>query len=136
MPPWRLLLSRGASAIYRRLCACKLYTYTSFMRAYRRRVIETVAFEGDGFAAFTEDAAACGTSGYKVAEIPMVLKSRAVGTSKMKVMYTIRTHLALMARALWWRISSPKTGSAALAKGAAKVRKASPRIIPIKQIPR
>ena len=63
------------------------------MRAYRRRVIETVTFEGDGFAAFTEMLLRAGLQGYKVAEIPMVLKSRAVGTSKMKVMYTIRTHL-------------------------------------------
>jgi dolichol-phosphate mannosyltransferase len=120
VPPWRLLLSRGASAIYRRLCTCKLYTYTSFMRAYRRRVIETVAFEGDGFAAFTEMLLRAGLQGYKIVEIPMVLKSRAVGTSKMKVMYTIRTHLALMTRALWWRISNQKTGSTTLAKGAAK----------------
>jgi dolichol-phosphate mannosyltransferase len=120
VPPWRLLLSRGASAIYRRLCACKLYTYTSFMRVHRRRVIETVAFEGDGFAAFTEMLLRAGLQGYKVAEIPMVLKSRAVGTSKMKVMYTIRTHLKLMARAFWWRISNPKTGPAALAKSAVK----------------
>lgn len=120
VPPWRLLLSRGASVIYRQLCACKLYTYTSFMRAYRRRVIDTVTFEGDGFAAFTEMLLRAGLQGYKVAEIPMVLKSRAIGTSKMKVMYTIRTHLKLMMRALWWRISEPKTVSAALAKGAAK----------------
>ena len=106
--------------IYRRLCACKLYTYTSFMRAYRRRVIDTVSFDGDGFAAFTEMLLRAGLQGYKVAEIPMVLKSRASGTSKMKVMYTIRTHLVLMARAFWWRISDRQTGSAALTKGAVK----------------
>ena len=109
VPPWRLLLSRGASFIYRRVSACKLYTYTSFMRIYRRRVIETVTFEDNGFAAFTEMLLRAGLQGYKVAEIPMVLKSRAVGTSKMKVMYTIRTHLGLMTRALCWRISAPKT---------------------------
>ena len=56
--------------IYRRLCACKLYTYTSFMRAYSRRVIDTVSFEGDGFAAFTEMLLRAGLQGYKVAEIP------------------------------------------------------------------
>ena len=120
VPPWRLLLSRGASFIYRRVSACKLYTYTSFMRIYRRRVIETVKFEDNGFAAFTEMLLRAGLQGYKVAEIPMVLKSRAVGTSKMKVMYTIRTHLGLMTRALWWRISARKTGSAGLAKSAVK----------------
>ena len=120
VPPWRLLLSRGASVIYRRLCACKLYTYTSFMRAHRRRVIETVTFENDGFAAFTEMLLRAGLQGYTVTEIPMVLKSRGVGTSKMKVMYTIRTHLTLMTRAFWWRISNQKTGATTLAKGAAK----------------
>jgi dolichol-phosphate mannosyltransferase len=121
VPSWRLLLSRGASFLYRRLCACKLYTYTSFMRAHRRRVIETITFENDGFAGFTEMLLRAGLQGYTVAEMPMVLKSRGVGTSKMKVMYTIRTHLALMRRALWWRISNPKTSSSTtLAKGAAK----------------
>ena len=79
VPPWRLLLSRGASVIYRRLCACKLYTYTSFMRSIAGDVIETVTFENDGFAAFTEMLLRAGLQGYKVAEIPMVLKSRAVG---------------------------------------------------------
>jgi len=118
VPSWRLLLSRGASFLYRRLCACKLYTYTSFMRVHRRSVIETVTFENDGFAGFTEMLLRAGLQGYKVGECPMVLKSRALGTSKMKVVYTIRTHVALMARALWWRMTSPRVASAALAKRA------------------
>lgn len=102
--PWRLLLSRGASVLYRRLCACKLYTYTSLMRAYRRQVIETVAFESNGFSATTEILLRAAHQGYTVAEVPMVLKSRLIGVSKMKVAYTIRTHLGLMAQALWWRL--------------------------------
>lgn len=120
VPAWRLLLSRGASAIYRRLCVCKLYTYTSFMRVYRRRVIETVPFEADGFAAFTEILLRAAQQGYKVAEIPMVLKSRVIGVSKMKVTKTIRTHIGLMAWAVWWRISDRKTGPVVLAKGPVK----------------
>lgn len=106
--PWRLLLSRGASVLYRRVCACKLYTYTSLMRVYRRQVIETVAFESDGFSATTELLLRAAHQGYKVAEVPMVLKSRAIGVSKMKVMDTIRTHLGLMTQALWWRLSNSK----------------------------
>jgi len=120
VPAWRLLLSRGASTVYRRVCACKLYTYTSFMRAYRREVIERVAFECDGFAAFTEILLRAAHQGYKVAELPMVLKSRATGASKMKVLYTIRTHLALMMRAFWWRIYDDGSGSEVLTKGAVK----------------
>jgi len=120
VPPWRLLLSRGASVIYRHVSACKLYTYTSFMRVYRRRVIDTVPFDRDGFAGFTEILLRAAQQGYKVAEMPMVLKSRATGASKMKVLQTVRTHLGLMTLAAWWRISDRKMGPAALAKGTAR----------------
>jgi dolichol-phosphate mannosyltransferase len=114
--PWRLLLSKGASAIYRKLCSCKLYTYTSFMRAYRREVIETVAFKSDGFPAVTELLLRAAQRGYKVAELPMVLKSRVIGVSKMKVARTIRIHLRLMVQALWWRFFQPKVKRATLQK--------------------
>lgn len=114
VPPWRLLLSRGASVLYRRIAACKLYTYTSFMRVYRRSVIDTVAFEDDGFAGFTEMLLRAAQQGYKVGEYPVVLKSRASGTSKMKVMRTVRTHVILMARAFAWRLSSRRPGSVVL----------------------
>ena len=114
--PWRLLLSKGASAIYRKLCSCKLYTYTSFMRAYRREVIENVAFESDGFPAVTELLLRAAQRGYKVAELPMVLKSRVIGVSKMKVARTIRIHLRLMVQALWWRFVQPKVKRATLQK--------------------
>jgi hypothetical protein len=88
------------------------------MRAYRRQVIETVAFESDGFSATTELLLRAAHQGYKVAEVPMVLKSRAIGVSKMKVMYTIRTHLGLMTKALWWRLSDSKS-TVVLAKNTA-----------------
>ncbi|HYH01133.1 MAG TPA: glycosyltransferase family 2 protein [Terriglobales bacterium] len=109
---WRLLLSRGASFLYRRLCSCKLYSYTSLLRVYRKEVIENVPFEADGFAATTEVLLRAANRGYRVAEVPMVLRTRAIGVSKMKVLYTIRTHIGLMMRVLWWRISDEhKSGS-------------------------
>jgi dolichol-phosphate mannosyltransferase len=120
VPAWRLVLSRGASILYRRICVCKLYTYTSFMRASRRQVIDTVAFDHNGFAAFTEMLLRASHQGYTIAELPMVLKSRAAGGSKMKVMYTIRTHLSLMLTALWWRVSGRQLAHAEYAKGAVK----------------
>jgi dolichol-phosphate mannosyltransferase len=114
--PWRLLLSKGASRVYRLVCACKLYTYTSFMRVYRREVIETVAFESNGFPAVTELLLRAAQQGYKVAELPMVLKSRIIGVSKMKVARTIRIHLRLMIQALWWRLFPPKRSPVKLHK--------------------
>jgi len=108
VPPWRLLLSRGASVVYRQVCASKLYSYTALMRAYRRKVVETVAFESNGFSATTEVLLRAAHQGYKVVELPMVLKSRAIGVSKMKVIDTIRMHVGLMSQALWWRVANRK----------------------------
>jgi dolichol-phosphate mannosyltransferase len=105
VPAWRLMLSRGASMVYRRVCARKLYSYTALLRAYRRKVVETVEFKSNGFSATTEILLRAAHHGYKVVELPMTLKSRASGVSKMKVMHTIRTHFGLMVRALWWRIT-------------------------------
>jgi dolichol-phosphate mannosyltransferase len=109
VPPWRLLLSKGASVVYRRVSACKLYSYTSLLRAYRRQVIETIPFESDGFSATTELLLKAAQKGFTVAEIPMVLRTRAIGVSKMKVMNTITMHLGLMSQALWWRFSEKKS---------------------------
>lgn len=104
---WRLFLSKGASWMYRLVCASKLYTYTSMMRAYRRCVIENVSFESDGFAGVTEILLRASQQGYRIVEVPMVLRSRVTGVSKMKVARSMRMHLHLMARALAWRISYP-----------------------------
>jgi hypothetical protein len=79
------------------------------MRAYRRQVIEAVAFESNGFSATTEILLRAAHQGYTVAEVPMVLKSRLIGVSKMKVAYTVRTHLGLMAQALWWRLFNSRS---------------------------
>jgi dolichol-phosphate mannosyltransferase len=102
---WRLFLSRGASWMYRRVCASKLYTYTSMMRAYRRPVIENVTYESDGFAGVTEILLRASQQGYRIVEVPMVLRSRVTGVSKMKVMRSMYLHLQLMVRALAWRFT-------------------------------
>jgi dolichol-phosphate mannosyltransferase len=113
--PWRLLLSKGASVIYRRVAACKLYSYTALLRAYRRQVIETVPFKSDGFSATTELLLRAAQRGYRISEIPMVLKSRLIGVSKMKVAYTIRMHIGLMSQAFMWRLFDRKTNRVVMA---------------------
>jgi dolichol-phosphate mannosyltransferase len=115
VPAWRLLLSRGASVIYRRVSAAKLYSYTALLRAYSRKVVKQVEFESDGFSATTELLLRAANQGFKVAEVPMVLKSRLIGVSKMKVAYTIRMHMGLMSKSLWWRISDRKSTEVAVA---------------------
>jgi|tagenome__1003787_1003787.scaffolds.fasta_scaffold20942730_2 dolichol-phosphate mannosyltransferase len=102
---WRLFLSRGASWMYRCVCANKLYTYTSMMRAYRRAVIDNVGFESNGFAGVTEILLRASHQGYRIVEVPMMLRSRVTGVSKMKVARSMQMHLQLMTRALAWRLS-------------------------------
>jgi dolichol-phosphate mannosyltransferase len=100
---WRLLLSRGASFLYRCICPCKLYTYTSMMRAYRRHVVEGTPFESDGFAAVTEILLEASFRGFRIVEVPLMLHSRKTGVSKMKVARTIRIHLQLLFDTAWRR---------------------------------
>lgn len=98
IPFWRLALSRTCSGLYRRLSPLKLYTYTSIFRAYRAEVVHNTSFHANGFVSAAEILIAAGRSGYKVVEVPMILRARTVGRSKMKILRTIGSHLRLLAR--------------------------------------
>jgi dolichol-phosphate mannosyltransferase len=93
---WRLVLSKGCSMLYRFFSPLKLYTYTSIFRAYRGDVVRNVQFRGNGFVSASEILIAAGRQGYTVTEIPMVLRARSVGRSKMKVLRTIASHLEML----------------------------------------
>src|ERR687885_664891 len=54
VPAYRLLFSKGASAMYRVLLDPRLHTYTAMYRAYRREVIERIPTTSDGFLMVTE----------------------------------------------------------------------------------
>ena len=98
VPWWRLALSRRCSALYRWASPLKLYTYTSIFRAYRSTVIRSVSFASDGFVSAAEILLAAGRQGYRVTEVPMVLRTRSIGRSKMKVLRTIISHLRTLSR--------------------------------------
>ncbi len=104
VPGYRLILSMGSSMIYRILVDWHIHTYTCLFRAYRREVIESVSFESDGFLAGTELLVKGMLMGYRVAEFPAVLYSRAFGTSKAKLARTIIAHLRFQARVLFHRL--------------------------------
>lgn len=98
VPRWRLILSRGCSALYGLIAPVRLYTYTSVFRAYRREVIRTVQCEEDGFVSASEILIRAAEAGYRIVEIPMTLHARRIGQTKMKIVRTIRGHLRLLAR--------------------------------------
>lgn len=105
VPGYRLILSQGSSLLYRLLVDWNIHTYTSLFRAYRRRVIEQVSFQSDGFLAGTELLVNAMLAGYRVAEYPTVLHSRVHGTSKAKLIRTIQAHLRFQAQILLRRLN-------------------------------
>jgi dolichol-phosphate mannosyltransferase len=103
--PWyRLFLSRGSSLIYRVLVDWRVHTYTSLFRAYRRQVVQCVDFASDGFLAGTELMVKAMLGGFRVAEYPTVLRRRAYGESKAKLVETIMAHLGFQSQVLGHRI--------------------------------
>jgi dolichol-phosphate mannosyltransferase len=105
VPAYRLILSRGSSTIYRLLVDWRVHTYTCLFRAYRRKMVERISFESDGFLAGTEFLVKGMLAGCRVDEYPAVLHSRTFGTSKAKLIRTILAHLGFQARVLLHRLN-------------------------------
>lgn len=116
--PHRLVLSKGSSWLYRRLVRRDLHTYTALFRAYRRRVLESTPFGSDGFLAGTEILVNALKAGYQVAEYPTVLHSRVQGTSKARLLRTIRAHLQYQGHILLARVHVVRAPWADVAPGA------------------
>ena len=100
VPAYRILLSRSASLLYRVILDRHVHTYTCLFRAYRRRVIETVPFQSNGFLSVTELLAGAILQGYVVREYPCVLHARRYGASKAKVARIVLAHVRYQLRLL------------------------------------
>jgi dolichol-phosphate mannosyltransferase len=107
VPAYRLILSRGASTLYRLIVGGQVHTYTALFRAYRREVLQTVPVRSDGFLAVAQLLAESILSGFAVAEYPTVLHVRRYGQSKAKVARIMRAHLRYMAGLLIARLIAP-----------------------------
>ncbi len=94
--PWRLILSRQCSLLYRTVSPLKLYTYTSIFRAYCSAAARDVSSESDGFVSAVEILLSAQRKGYRVSEAPMVLYARQHGYSKIRIATTIAAHLAVL----------------------------------------
>lgn len=93
---YRLVLSWGASWLYRRLVGGGLYCYTSLFRAYRRDVV--MRPQEDGFLAVTEMLVDILQRGGRVVEYPVVLRGRRGGQSAMAIRRTVVSHVRFMWR--------------------------------------
>jgi dolichol-phosphate mannosyltransferase len=101
---WRLLLSRTCSGMYRMISRVPFYTYTSIFRAYRRSVIETVPFQSNGFVSAAEILVRAAEKGYRIIEVPMVLRGRKGSPSNMKIARTVAQHLMMIGTILLQRL--------------------------------
>ncbi len=100
VPAYRLILSQGASLVYRVMLDPHLHTYTAMFRAYRRHVLDAVQFESPGYLAMAEILSEALLAGFRVAEFPTVLHVRKYGQSKARVARILRDHLRFQARLL------------------------------------
>ena len=94
--PLRLLLSRGASSLYRRVLRSRVHTFTCAVRAYRLPDAVDLLPCPDDFTAAAFLIAGALRRGWPVAEVPAVLRVRQAGGSKMRLLRTIRAHLRLL----------------------------------------
>jgi glycosyltransferase involved in cell wall biosynthesis len=108
VPGWRLLLSRGASFLYRRVMRNKLSTYTSCFRVYRKSSVQALPLVYGHFLGIAELVGRLDLVGGRIVEHPATLDVRMLGRSKMKTVRTIFGHVKLMGRLLaarakeWW----------------------------------
>lgn len=93
VPAYRLLFSRGASALYRILVNPRIYTWTAMYRAYRREVLRSIETQTTGYVVMAEVLVEALLRGARVAEFPTVLHVRRYGQSKAKIWKITREHL-------------------------------------------
>jgi len=93
---YRIVLSRAASAIYRKLAPIPLYCYTSFFRVYRREWVSACMFNSKDFLAVTEILVHAAYAKARITEFPLRLGVRAYGRSKMSLIKSMVNHMRLM----------------------------------------
>lgn len=108
VPRYRLLLSQGASLLYRVLLKWDVHTYTAMFRAVRREVAQRTPSEATGFLMPAEFLANALLLGYRVAEFPTVLHVRRYGQSKARVARIILAHLRFQMRLIGYRLTGRK----------------------------
>lgn len=106
VPPWRLALSRGLSAMYRLVLHHKLHTYTSCFRVYRRSAALRHPIQRPGFLGIAELLGRMDLAGSRIVEYPTTLEVRILGRSKMRILRTVLGQLLLLAALAWQRLWS------------------------------
>jgi len=83
VPLWRACISRIGNAFARRLLGLPIRDLTTGYRAMRCAVLEAIALGQDGFTIQLESVVKAYAAGFRIVEVPIVLRTRRHGTSHM-----------------------------------------------------
>jgi glycosyltransferase involved in cell wall biosynthesis len=98
VPGWRLLLSKGASVLFRRVLRTKIASYTACFRVMRRSAMIDIQPSETGFHGVPEMLGLLDLKGGRIVEYPTVLAVRLFGASKMKTAKTVVGTVKLLSR--------------------------------------
>jgi glycosyltransferase involved in cell wall biosynthesis len=93
VPRKRLLVSKIGNKVLQTTVNKDIYTFTGVFRAYRRNVLDSIELESDGKEIHLEILSRALGAGYRVKEIPAILRSRKKGKSKFRFGGTAISHL-------------------------------------------
>ncbi|MFA0833722.1 MAG: glycosyltransferase [Methanobacterium formicicum] len=93
IPFHRLFISKIANKIVGYALTGDISTVTGILRAYRKEVLDSIELESSGTEINPEILSKANAVGFKIKEIPVVLKGREYGESKVKIKSTTISHL-------------------------------------------
>jgi glycosyltransferase involved in cell wall biosynthesis len=93
VPAHRLWISRLGNKILQYALPNRIYTSTGIFRAYRKKVLDSLELESDGKEIHLEVLSKAMALGYRVEEVPAILRGRRKGRSKFKFKKTATSHL-------------------------------------------
>ncbi len=100
VPIMRKIFSKIAVIIYSRFISSEITCYTGAFRAYKKKVINELDFESNGFEAQTEILWRCRQKGWKIGEVTSKLTLIEGRISRFRPAKVIPKHLALFAKIL------------------------------------
>ena len=103
--PSRLIISKTANNLYRKLVTKNVFTYTSIFKMYRTSKIENIDIQFDDFVAVAELFIKTIKQGSTIVEFPATLSIRETGESKIRILQSTVNHIKLMISLLTKKIS-------------------------------
>jgi dolichol-phosphate mannosyltransferase len=95
IPWWRVVTSHFANRVLRIVFATTTHDLTSGFRGYRSAALRDLRVRAHSFAAQLEITVRAQAAGLRIAEVPLVLRGRVAGTSKMRYLALIPRYAML-----------------------------------------